>query len=268
MPTSVNSVLDVRSSLQQDRMLRAGYEDFRAMILNADGDGDGSAATTGPNLAITDKNVFEVEGVGTMDSALLVINGGLLLTTNMTSDNVGIEIQAQSAAATRGRGVFVVGTDEAYFSSTFTLADVSGTDFCFSGFRKVEARQTSEGALTYADYALLAPISGDIKIYTRLNAGTQAITDTTEDWTDGQSHKLTVIVAKNGKVYFEIDGHTPAAEPATRFQFDSGDSIAWMWRIQNATDVANGTLITELAWGAQGDSIAPRRPGHTSTSGV
>lgn len=275
MAQGVNSALDVRAALRNDRMRRYVYEDFRTPIATFDGDGDGVAGTTGPNILVTGDNIFEYEGVGTMDSAVLIWNAdtGLLLTSNMTSDNVGIEINlgnsagADSTTGLRSKGAFTVGTDDAFGASlNFTLADVSGTDFCFFGFRKAEANQAAEGALTYTDYALLAVISGDIKIYTSLNNGTEGITDTTDNWADTENHTLTVLVDHIGRVTFEIDGVAPTT--TTSFTFDNGDVVMPFFRIQNATDIANGTVLKVWESGFQGVGNLVRKTGINNTGGL
>jgi hypothetical protein len=74
-----------------------------------------------------------------------------------------------------------------------------------------------------------------------LNDGTETITDTTQNWADTENHTLTVKVAKTGVVTYEIDGTAPTTTAA--FTFDSGDTIMPFFRIQNATDVANGTVL-------------------------
>ena len=82
---------------------------------------------------------------------------------------------------------FTVGTHGPFYTElVFSIEDVSGTDDCAFGFRKVEA--FTPAIDDYNDMAALNVISGDIFIETiKANAATVS-TDTTQNWADGVTH--------------------------------------------------------------------------------
>lgn len=278
MPSGLTTFRDVRAAAQASAMQRWIYDEFRTPILCMDGPGDLTVPeTTGPNVFITGSgNVFEYEGVGTLDAATILWSStlGLDLGAVMTSNNVGVSIHpAVSAGKTgltgiRTKGSFVNGTDPAfYFSLTFMIPDVSGTDVCAAGFRKVEATQVNADTLeTYTDIAVLDALSGDIKIKTILNNGTTTTTDTTQNWADGETHTFTVVVDSlgalggqpgsgvPGAVYFAIDGAPPTVTAS--FTFDSGDTLIPFFTCQNDSDVAadgtSGIVLTKWESGLYG----------------
>ncbi|MCP4660055.1 MAG: hypothetical protein GY856_32030, partial [bacterium] len=114
------------------------------------------------------------------------------------------------------KGVFVVGTAPAFFARMrFSIDDVSGTDDCAFGFRKVEAYQANIDG--YADWAALNVISGNINIETEVGGGGTTTTDTTNDWADGAIHELEVRVSAAGVVTYKIDGVDPLVTAAFTF---------------------------------------------------
>jgi hypothetical protein len=137
-----------------------------------------------------------------------------------TTDNDGNEYCLGIAAI--NRGVFTVGTDAAFSAKmTFYIDDVSGTDDCAFGFRKVEAYQANID--DYDEMAALNVISGDIKVETILNGGATTTTDTTQNWADGETHTLEIKVSSAGVVTFFIDGMPPTT--TATFTFDDGEVI-------------------------------------------
>ena len=139
------------------------------------------------------------------------------------TDNDGIELR-MSDSTVRGReGIdrFTVGKQAFEAELTFSIGDVSGTDDCAFGFAKVEAHQA---AIDDRDeQAALNVISGDIKIETILNGGSTSVTDTTDDWADGETHALKVLVSKAGAVTYKIDGAAPST--TATFSFDIGEVV-------------------------------------------
>lgn len=152
----------------------------------------------------------------------------------------------------RGNHAFTVGTDAAFYCSlTFTIEDVSGTDDCAFGFRRAEDyNRSSEGGIdAYTDFAVLNVISGNINIETNLNSAGTTTTDTTDNWADGASHKLEVLVSATGVVTYQIDDLAPTTTAA--FTFDDGDVVIPFFYFLHDADLAGAITLEELSYGLQ-----------------
>lgn len=167
-------------------------------------------------------------------------NPGLNIAGDLTDDD-GLEYNHGVGANTPVR--FTVGTDPAFFFRVrFTIADVSGTDDCLVGFRKREANQAAVD--NYDEMAALNVISGDINIETILNNAATTTTDTTNNWADGETHTLAVLVSAAGVVTYEIDDAAPATTAA--FTFDNGEVVIPFFYFLHAT--TSPGAITLLEW--------------------
>jgi hypothetical protein len=135
---------------------------------------------------------------------------------------------------------FIIGTDAAFFFRVrFSIEDVSGTDDCAIGFRKVEANTGNID--DYNDMAVLNVISGNIYIETiKTNAATVS-TDTTDNWADLATHELTVLVSETGVVTYEIDGSAPTVTAAYTFT-DALNVMPFLFFLQD-TDIAGSVPI-------------------------
>jgi len=212
--------------------------------------GAGAATGTGgdENLMIFSNVTLEYHMLGTQTivSPSLGTNG-LNVGLDQTA-NDGVEVCAGINANVRG--AFVVGTSPAFFAKLkFSIADVSGTDDCAFGFRKVEAYQANID--DYDEMACLNVISGDIYIETILNAGATVSTDTTENWADAAIHTLEVYVSAAGVVTYKIDGNAPATVAA--FTFDDAEVVVPFFYFLNDTDLAGDVSLIELEYGYQLD---------------
>ena len=168
--------------------------------------------------------IMEVYNIGTktiiaprMDST------GLLVSLDLTDDegaeyNWGVNSNSKHA--------YTIGTDPAFYLEwRFTLADVTGCDPVGIGFRKQEANNST--LESYTDFAWIGVSESDttavISLKTRLNSGSVTTTNTTDAWTDGQTHTLKVLVSAAGVVTYEIDGSAPSTTAA--FTFDNADVV-------------------------------------------
>jgi hypothetical protein len=174
---------------------------------------------------------YHVKGAGqTLLGPLLDTAGkGLDISQDQTDDE-GVEyvfgtINSNSPFA------WTVGTHNGFLEVRFEIADVSGTDDCAVGLRKLEAFQANVD--DYDEAAFLNVISGDIKIETILNNAATSTTDTTQNWTDGETHTLRVDLV--GRVVtFSIDGLPPTA--TATFNFDSAEVVVpFMFFLQATT---------------------------------
>lgn len=210
----------------------------------------GAGAATGiagdENLMRLNDSIWEYHILGTQTIVSPTLGtGGLDINMDQTN-NDGVEVCLGINAA--NRGVFTVGTDPAFFARMrFTVADVSGTDDCAFGFRKVEAYQAAID--NYDEMAALNVISGSITIETILNAGATTSTDTTDSWADGAEHELKVLVSDAGVVTYEIDGLAPSTTAA--FTFDDAEVVVPFMYLLNATDVAGEVNLLEFECGLQ-----------------
>jgi len=253
---SIGQDQDVRGALINDVHERFVHEEFRDIPFASESEN----SSAGPGVATGDVNnvysgrnhfQYHVLGAGQTIDGPVKTSGGWNISQDLTDDE-GVEytlgneypentVISNVAGATRG--TFTVGTDAPfYFALKFTIADVSGTDDCLVGFRKAEAYQTGPDA--YDEWAALNVISGDINIETELNGGGTTTTDTTDNWTDGQTKTLMVICDSDGslsqdgtvgKCYYFIDGLAPTTDATTRYKFDSGEIVIPFFFMLHAT---------------------------------
>ena len=159
-------------------------------------------------------------------------------------DDDGIELRMSDNTCKGREGVdrFTVGNQAFSASLKFSIGDVSGTDDCAFGFAKVEAHAA---AIDNRDEsAVLNVISGNITIETILNGAATTVTDTTDDWADGETHTLKVSVAQSGAVTYEIDGNAPTTTAS--FSFDTGEVVTpSLYQIQ-ASDLCDTLILQEL----------------------
>ena len=194
-----------------------------------------SAANTGvePTGATGDTNLMICQqgeileqfilGAGQIIIAPRMATAGLLVSLDLTDDD-GAEYNW--GVLSSSKHTYTIGTDAAFYLEwRFTLADVTGCDPVYIGFRKQEANNASYAA--YTDFALIGveetQNSALITIATRLNSGAVGYTNTTNAWTDGQTHTLRVNVSSAGVVTYLIDGLAPTVTAA--FTFDTGDIV-------------------------------------------
>lgn len=270
--TIVNSQLGLQASASGDKMKRYIYEDFRGGGA-AYASGTPFGAPTGTagdvNYWQTDKNIFQYHVIGTQTIlAPTRVATGLDITQDLTNNDgvewtTGCEEPANTVVSARSKATFTVGTDAPFFFSlTFKLTDVSGSDAAIMGWRKSEAYQADFN--DYNDLAGIGNVSGAITLETILaNAATTA-TNTTNTWVDAATHTLSVIVDSDGslptytgnsarsgsnvgKVYYEIDGVKPTTTAA--FQFASGAVLIPFFYFINDTDVAESTIVSEWECG-------------------
>ena len=170
--------------------------------------------------------------------------------------NDGIEIYGCNTKALtidNSDGSFTIGTDPAFeLSVKFDVVTVANFDVCAVGFRKQEASLTAVEAAAeindgsgYTDIACLNMNVGNIIIQTNLNDTTAATTDTTVDWSDGDTKTLTVKVSSAGVVTYAIDGAAPTVTAA--FTFDSGDVVVPCMLITKAQNGSAGD-IKLISW--------------------
>ena len=138
---------------------------------------------------------------------------------------------------------FTVGKQAFSAELEFLITDVSGTDDCAFGFSKVDVHRA---AIDDCDeMAVLNVISGDITIETVLNNGSTSSTDSTDNWADGEIHKLKVLVAKDGAVTYKIDGQAPSTTAS--FSFDQGEVVTPMMYVLQASDLAGSMILRKLS---------------------
>lgn len=169
---------------------------------------------------------------------------GLDISQDQTDDE-GVQYTF-GANNTLGPFTYTVGTHNAFIRLKFRIADVSGTDDCCVGFRKMEAIQANVD--DYDEAAFLNVILGDIKIETILNNAATTTTDTTQNWADDETHTLEVQL-RGRRVVFLIDGAAPTVSPATAFDFDASEVVVPFFYFLQATTSPGKVWWTELEIG-------------------
>jgi hypothetical protein len=179
---------------------------------------------------------FEIYYGAANSDIVFTSNAGGLVIPNDNTDNEGIEM-TNGITAAACPVAFTVGTDAAFFFSlTFTIPDVSDYDVCMVGFRAVEAYQAianidtpAETITRYTDVAGFNVNAGDIYSMTRDNSGTGTLTDTTDNWTDGQTKTLTIKVSAAGVTTLLIDGVAPTVD-TNSITLDAGKVVVPFFR--------------------------------------
>ncbi len=207
-----------------------------------------ATATDGDeNILRTDRNMFEYHFIGDQTAVEPTWDAnGLDFGINLT-DNEGLEFTS-GGIIERGRNIFTVGTDPAFFLSvTLEITDVSGTDDCLVGFRLVEAYQSAVD--DYDELAALNVIQGAITIETILNDATAVSTDTTNTWANTATKTLTVRVSEAGVVTYQIDGAAPTVTAA--FTFDDADVLTPFFYFLHGDHFAETTYLQKWECGYQ-----------------
>lgn len=185
-----------------------------------------TGATGDENLMVFQSGEIKEQhilGAGQTIIAPIMEAAGLLISLDLT-DNEGAEYSWGILA--NSKHAYTIGTSPAFFYEVrFTLADVTGVDPFYIGFRKQEAYQAAFTG--YTDYALIGveetQNSALITIADELNGGGTTYTNSTDAWADTQTHTLKVLVSATGVVTYLIDGVAPTATHA--FTFDTADVV-------------------------------------------
>ena len=196
------------------------------MATKANTGGVPTGATGDENLMVMQGGEImeqHINGAGQTIIAPVMDATGLLISLDLT-DNEGAEYSWGILGT--NRHAYTIGTDEAFFfECKLKLADATGCDPVYIGFRKQEAYQGTFTA--YTDYAFIGVEESQnselITIADELNAGGTTYTNTTDAWTDGQTKTLRVNVSAAGVVTYLIDGAAPTATHA--LTFDNGDVV-------------------------------------------
>ena len=143
------------------------------------------------------------------------------------TNNLGYQFQTchRSFKGIEGINSFTIGASPAfYMKHKFKIGNVSGLDYCLTGFRLKSQAHVADPKATTTDYASLDVNAGDIYVETALNNTTATPTDTTDNWADGEIHQLEVYVSSAGVATFKIDGVAPTVNTHT-LTFDDGDVV-------------------------------------------
>lgn len=219
------------------------YETFQQNGAVSKVGGGASDGTTGAtNVLVLPTTAFEYFILGTQTKTAPVITAdGLNLGSGDATADDGWELN--HGVLSSQIPSFIIGTDTAFFLRTrFSIDDVSGTDDCAIGFRKVEANQANID--DYADMAVLNVISGNIFIETIKGGAATVSTDTTDNWADNATHELVVNVSSTGVVTYTIDGVAPTVTAAYTFT-TALNVMPFFYFLQN-TDIAG--VVPLMVW--------------------
>lgn len=226
----------------------------RGQIRNQAKGGGAAAGTTGATnqlLIVSGPQVLALEQfiLGAGETIITPVQGayGMNIALDLTNNEGAEYVVGENAIGPS----YKIGTDPAFFAKlTFRIADVSGSDETYLGFRKV---QTYDAAIaTYTDKALIGNVNGDIKLNTLLNNAGGVVTDTTDNWADGEVHTLEVYVSAAGVVTYQIDGRAPTVTAA--FTFDDGDEVVLMIRMLHDATAPGAVDLIVLEAGFQAES--------------
>jgi len=224
------------------------YIDFTSagsgIVATLAGIGGAAAGATGKEniLKFSNNETLYHHVLGTQTILIPAVTADGLDIGQDQADDDGCEVSGCPVTGSGGIQ-FVVGTDPAfYFACTVTVPDVSATDDFAIGFRKAETYQADVD--NYDEMAAFNIISGDIKTETIINGASTVTTDTTDNWTDGQSKTLKVLVSAAGVVTYQVDGSAPTTTAA--FTFDNAEVVIPFVYMLNTSDLVGALTIT--AW--------------------
>ena len=234
------------SKLQEDAKSSIVYDTFESDVLCCKALGAGAATGTenDVNKIYTGKQVLNYSPIGTQTIVAPVMAAtGLNISQDLTNDD-GVQYYPSEGGIARGKQVFTVGTDAAFYARCRLLVtDVSGTDDLLFGFRKVEAIQAAVD--NYADMAALNLISGDIKIETIKGGAGTVTTDTTDNVADLAVIDLYVEVSAAGVVTFKHGLNKSLSAPTTTASYTFTDALNVMpfLYLKHDSDVAEATCL-------------------------
>lgn len=151
---------------------------------------------------------------------------------------------------------FIVGTSPAFFlRATVEITDVSGTDDCLFGFRKVENFQANVD--DYGEMATFNVISGGIKTETIKNSANTTTTSLTSpsngNFADGEIWTFEILVSSNGDVTYKMGknfGSLVEPNGAVSFQFNNGEEITPFFYILQTVDLTP-VILHSFEYGLQ-----------------
>lgn len=190
---------------------------------------------------------YNIKGTQTITAPSIasVAQGVSALNNEMDqTDNDGVEICA-GIINSNPNAFKIASSAPFFFRARVTLATVANTDDCAFGFRLAEAYQANID--DYNDMAVLNVISGDIKIETILNGAATVTTDTTDNFADGETHDLKVMVDASGNVTYSIDDQEPTVTAA--YAFRSGIFVVPFHFFLHSASAAVGIRIQEWECG-------------------
>lgn len=218
--------LTARSLLQSNTKITAFNSEPIGQLYGGAGALCTGATGTVNNIHIQDGIMMQSFMIGAGQTKILPIleTDGLEIALDLTNTE-GVEYNFGTVSGV-SKHQYTIGTSAAFFvEAKFKVADVSGCEPLLIGFRKVEANNGTYTAYTdYATIGIKTSANADlITISTELNGGGTTDTNTTNAFTDGQTHTLRVNVSAAGVVTYTIDGAAPGATAA--FTFDAADVV-------------------------------------------
>ncbi len=241
------------ASIPPQNRLRGFLEDCKSFVVGNQDDGTAASGTA------TERNVFKSSSlsggilemyIGATSSVLLppLVTGGWSIEPDATNDE---HFEYTNGITAESRSAFIIGTDGAFFTKArFSIADVSGTDDCAIGFRKVGAYQVAGSSIDdYSDMCVVNIISGVVYTETILNSGTTTSTTTTIMFDDNESKDVEVKVSAAGVASVLVNGVAPSS--TWSFTFDDADVVIPFFFIRQASDLSGEIILREWQTGIQ-----------------
>jgi len=228
----------IHQSMIDDREI---YDDFEFYPIQAAKGGGAPTGTTGDiNVLYSGKQMYEwsVLGAGQTLVSFTYDTNGVNFAQDQ-GDDEGCEIT--TGIFSRSVVKFTCGTDDFYMQVRLKIADVSGTDDCAVGFRKLEAYQANID--DYDEMVALNVISGDVKVETIINNGGTITTDTTENVADTNYVDLRIEVSSTNGL---ADAITLANDLKAKYNLHIADVTAHT-ASADATNVITSADATDLA---------------------
>ena len=198
-------------------------------------------------------NNIGVKGSGSQ--ALLGTSDGIDYSHNPTDDE-GIQwalADPNAIGYTRGTECqkYTVGNFPFYARLKFSIADVSDTDTCMFGFRKVEDFQADPN--DYDELFAFNSNAGDIECKSILNNASTSSTsnmDSGDNWSDGETRSFTVFVAKSGNCVGAYDDkQKDMIALSAGFSFDKGEVVTPFFYFIHSAASSAGVVLQELEHG-------------------
>lgn len=216
------------------------FESVGIVSTKTSGGGAATGSTGNENLWLYPEGMFEYHILGTQTILQATLaTGGVDIGFDQVDDD-GVEI-GQGITA-QSKHAYIIGTDAFSLKVKFSVATINGTDDMAVGFRKIEAYNATLEA--YTDMATLGfnAADGDIMIRTS-DDGSNTNTDTTDQWTDGETHTFEVHITAAGVVTYLIDGVAPSTTAA--FTWDDADVVVPFIFMLQANGAQTGAVVLQ-----------------------
>jgi hypothetical protein len=182
------------------------------------------------------------------------VGGPAIPSFTVTADGINVQQDAADNDDTQfyapgqvgERQMYTGQTDAFYVKGTFTITTVAGIDPLCIGIKTPQANADIDAfadvGTAYGgageEVVAFCVTAGDIEMITNVAAAGSVPTDTTDDWSDGETHTLEIDVSAAGVVSYKLDGAAPTASPVAPLTITADTFFPFFLQAQTVTTSA------------------------------